>query len=327
MTPLGHIYIDVVIDGEDCTFDLTDMPTLSIGRHPQSTVILGDDPMVSRKHALVQRESSGDYYLSDLGSRNGTTRNGVPVTSPVPLEDGDSFTIGSHRFVFHRTSEEAADEDEFQDPTDVLVVERLITILVLDIRNYTVLSREIGEARVSEVMNKLFHRSGELLKRNGSWAQKYIGDAVMAFWVHGEGGGTPRELVLILESLVELAAIIDQLNEEHDLPRPLAYGAGINTGNAVTGNMGSAGLSDHTAMGDAVNKAFRLESATKEVGREVVLGRSTYDLMAVPEAIAAAFTSHSVELKGYDHPEEVRALGASDLREVTAALRAGIREA
>ena len=43
MTPLGHIYIDVVIDGEDRTFDLTDMPTLSIGRHPQSTVILGDD--------------------------------------------------------------------------------------------------------------------------------------------------------------------------------------------------------------------------------------------------------------------------------------------
>ena len=93
--------VDVVLDGEGQTFDLTDIPSLSIGRHPRCTVVISGDPMVSRKHALVQRGSSGDYYLSDLGSRNGTTRNGMPVTSPVLLEDGDAFTIGSHRFVFH----------------------------------------------------------------------------------------------------------------------------------------------------------------------------------------------------------------------------------
>ena len=93
--------VDVVLDGEGQTFDLTDTPSLSIGRHPRCTVVISGDPMVSRKHALVQQESSGDYYLSDLGSRNGTTRNGMPVTSPVRLEDGDAFTIGSHRFVFH----------------------------------------------------------------------------------------------------------------------------------------------------------------------------------------------------------------------------------
>lgn len=324
MTAPGHVYVDVVIDGEDRTFDLTDLTTLSIGRHPQSTVVLADDPMVSRKHALVQHEASGDYYLSDLGSRNGTTRNGVPVTSPVPLEDGDSFTIGNHRFVFHRPSTVAMGVEEFQDPTDVLVVERMITILVMDIRNYTVLSREIGEARVTEVMNKLFHRSGELLKRKGSWAQKYIGDAVMAFWVHGERSDTPREIVKIFESLVQLSEVIDVLNGEHDLPRPLAFGAGINSGNAVTGNMGSAGLSDHTAMGDAVNKAFRLESATKTLGREIVVGRSTYELMSIPPELDADFSSHLVELKGYDEPESVRALGAADLVRVTEALRAGL---
>ncbi len=317
---LEHTYIDVVIAGEDRTFDLTDMPALSIGRSPQSTVVLGDDPMVSRKHALVQREGSGDYYLSDLGSRNGTTRNGVPITSPIPLGDGDSFTIGSHRFVFHHTVDPTREDEAFQDPTDVLVVERMITILVLDIRNYTVLARELGEARISELMNKLFHRSGELLKRNGSWAQKYIGDAVMAFWVHGEEGGTPREIVLIFESLVELARIIAELNQEYTLPRPLEFGAGINSGIAVTGNMGSAGLSDQTAMGDAVNKAFRLESASKDVGREIVIGRSTYELMAIPDAVLPSFTTHTVSLKGYDEPEEVHALGLDDLARVTEAL-------
>jgi pSer/pThr/pTyr-binding forkhead associated (FHA) protein len=183
----GRTYIDVVIDGEDRTFDLTELSSVSIGRHPQCTVVIGDDPNVSRKHALIHREASGEYYLSDLGSRNGTTRNGLPVTSPVPLRDGDSFMIGSHRFVFHQTAPRAEEEQAYQDPTDVLVVERMLTVLVLDIRNYTGLARELGESRITEVMNRLFHESGRLLKRHGSWAQKYIGDAVMSIWVVSAG--------------------------------------------------------------------------------------------------------------------------------------------
>lgn len=316
----GHTYIDVVIKGEDHTFDLTDAPTMSIGRNPQSTVVLDDDPMVSRKHALVHREPSGDYYLSDLGSRNGTTHSGLPVTAPVPLKDGDSFTIGGHRFAFHQASIRSREDETVQDATDVLVVERHITIMVLDIRNYTALARELGESRVTEIMNKLFHQSGELLKRNGSWAQKYIGDAVMAFWVHGDDAGTPQDVVRVFESLVQLARVIDGLNEEFSLPRPLEFGAGINSGIAVTGNMGSAGLSDHTAMGDSVNKAFRLEAATKDVGREVVISRSTYALMEVPDDVLPLFTTHTVELKGYDEPEEVYALDLDGLLRVADAL-------
>ncbi len=318
----GRTYIDVVIDGEDRTFDLTDLPSLSIGRNPQSTVVLVDDPMVSRKHALVQREASGEYYLSDLGSRNGTTRNGLPVTAPVPLRDGDSFMIGSHRFVFHQPADRAEEEESYQEPTDVLVVERLISILVMDIRNYTGLARELGESRVSELMNKLFHESGRMLKQQGSWAQKYIGDAVMAFWVHTDHEGRPREVMNIFDSLLELARIVEELNAEFELPNPLRFGAGINSGLAVTGNMGSAGLSDHTAMGDAVNKAFRLETASKEVGRQIVLGASTFGLIDAPEAARPLFTTHTVLLKGYDEPEDVYALDVENVPRLLTALRA-----
>lgn len=312
----GLIYIEVSIDGEDRVFELTDTPTLSIGRSPQNTVVLGDDTMVSRRHALVQREASGDYYLSDLGSRNGTSLNGVPVTAPVALEDGDTFTAGSHRFTFHDHTKREAKEVVAQDPTDVLVVERMITILVMDLRDYTVLAREIGEARISEIMNKLFHESGRLLKRKGSWAQKYIGDAVMAFWVHGEEDGTPRAVISMLESLVEVAAIIASISEEFQPPRPLTFGAGINSGVAVTGNMGSAGISDHTAMGDAVNKAFRLETASKEIGRQIVVGSSTFGLLSLPDDVRSLFTTYDVTLKGYDAPERVHALDLDQLRRV-----------
>lgn len=316
----GRTYIDVVIDGEDRTFDLTDTTSLSIGRSPQATVVLTDDPNVSRKHALLQRESSGEYYLSDLGSRNGITRNGLPMTAPSPLHDGDSFTIGSHRFVFHQTVDRAAEEEDYQDPTDVLVVERMISILVLDIRNYTGLARELGESRVSEVMNKLFHESGQLLKRHGSWTQKYIGDAVMAFWVHDNEKGTPREVRLLFQSIMHLERVITDLNREFALQRPLAFGVGINSGLAVTGNMGSAGLTDHTAMGDAVNKAFRLESATKEVGRDILVGTGTYALIDAPDAARSLFSAHTVHLKGYDEPEQAHGLSLADLPRFVAAL-------
>lgn len=89
----GRTYIDASIGGVDRTFDLSDGRGLSIGRDPRGTVVLSDDPMVSRKHALVQRVGSG-WILSDMGSRNGTTHNGVPVTAPVPLSHGDIFVIG-----------------------------------------------------------------------------------------------------------------------------------------------------------------------------------------------------------------------------------------
>lgn len=321
MSGYSQTYVDVVIDGEDRTFDLADATSLSIGRHPQCTVVLADDSMVSRKHALVQRESSGDFYLSDLGSRNGTTCNGMPVTSPVLLRDGDSFTIGSHRFVFHHTAPTSTEVEALQEATDVLVVERMMTIMVLDIRNYTVMARELGEARVSEIMNRLFHEAGSLLKGRGSWAQKYIGDAIMAIWIHADEEGRARELASIFESMTGLAEIIERINHEVELPRPLAWGAGLNSGVAVTGNMGSAGLSDHTALGDAVNKAFRLESATKEVGRDVLLGNSTFEIMAPPASVVSAFTEHLVELKGYDLPERAWGLGAVDVRRVAEALR------
>jgi adenylate cyclase len=220
--------------------------------------------------------------------------------------------------VYHQTTPRVEEDEALQDPTDVLVVERMLTILVLDIRNYTGLARELGESRITEVMNRLFHESGQLLKRNGSWAQKYIGDAVMSIWVHEGEGTTPREVSLLFKSLAELADVIGRLNVELALPRPLAFGAGVNSGLAVTGNMGSAGLADHTAMGDAVNKAFRLETASKEIGREVVLGAPTFALL--PEGARSLFATHTVHLKGYDAQEDVYALTLADLPRLLDAL-------
>jgi adenylate cyclase len=85
--------------------------------------------------------------------------------------------------------------------------------------------------------------------------------------------------------------------------------------------MGSAGLADHTAMGDAVNKAFRLESATKDVGREILVGASTFALIDLPGHARELFATHRVSLKGYDQPEEAHSLALADLSRFVSALR------
>jgi adenylate cyclase len=320
--------IEGTIEGEPCRFFLADHPHLSIGRAPQGTVVLADDPMVSRKHALIQREGSGEYYLSDLGSRNGTTLNGVPVTAPVPLEDGDSFVVGSHAFVFRRKAFLTRSEREppSQEATDLLVVRRMITTMVVDVRDYTGLARKMGEAGVSKVMNEFFRRSGELLKRNGSWAQKYGGDSVMSVWTHQEeheredGGTVSAELVPVLRSLVGIFRVAEKLEGRASLPQPLTLGAGVNSGQAVIGNMGSVGAADFTAMGDAVNKAFRLEATSKQVGQPVVFGRGTVELLGADPGIRSIFTAHTVTLKGYDRAEEVYGLELGGVEELVGRL-------
>jgi adenylate cyclase len=87
--------------------------------------------------------------------------------------------------------------------------------------------------------------------------------------------------------------------------------------------MGSAGLADHTALGDAVNKAFRFETATKEVGLGILVGKATFDLLALPPHARQLFSSHHVLLKGYDQPQEAMGLDLLDLRIFVNTLSAG----
>ena len=79
----------------------------------------------------------------------------------------------------------------------------------------------------------------------------------------------------------------------------------MNTGVASIGNAGGGGVEDFTAMGDAVNAAFRIESATKETATDVAIGRSTFEWLQQSSQAERYFRSHRVHLKGYDGPTDV----------------------
>ena len=197
---------------------------------------------------------------------------------------------------------ESGIDADSQDFTATLHVRRLISVMVMDIRDFTVLTRQLDERLLSEVIGTWFRQAGDIIRKNGSWVDKYIGDAIMAVWFHGAEGVRSTEMIRIFQALKELHQVTMKLSTAYPLPFPLQVGAGINTGYAMVSNAGSTERSDYTALGDTVNAAFRLESCTKEIGMDIALGEGTYRYISELEGDRQTFNQYKVHLKGYDTP-------------------------
>jgi class 3 adenylate cyclase len=276
----------------------------TIGRSDDNQFVLRDR-WISRNHAMMQRTEAGEFYLIDLGSRNGTFVNGRRVTIPVTLQNGDRITFGETQIDFCSATDrptELSNDQDSQDLTAALYQRCLISVMVVDIRNFTVLTRKLDEKILSEVIGTWFRYAGDIIRQHGSWVDKYIGDAVMAVWFHRVDKVSKEEVLQICQSLVALAQITEKLNHKYPLPFPLHIGAGVNTGYAMVGNTGTGDRQDYTALGDTVNAAFRLETSMKQIGCDVAFGETTYKSVAAWEPNESVFQQHTVQLKGYEKP-------------------------
>ncbi len=275
----------------------------TVGRGEENDFVL-DDRWISRNHAMLQSMENGEVYLIDLGSRNGSFVNGRRVSVPVTLRSGDRLTFGQTELDFHAPPRQAhvpSSDAEVRDftATAALHIRCLISVLVIDIRDFTVLTRQLDEQVLSEMIGSWFRRSGEIIRKYGSWVDKYIGDAIMAVWIHGSDRVGPEEMLTVFQAVKEIHEMTQELSSQFPVPFPLRIGAGVNTGFAMVGNTGSGDRPDYTALGDTVNAAFRLESATKQLGCDVALGEVTYRALRLEES-GNPFRSEQVALKGYD---------------------------
>lgn len=277
-------------------FLLADGQSWAIGRGDGCAVLL-DSRSVSRLHALIQRRDAGDYSLVDLGSRNGSFVNARRVSLPLMLHDKDRLVFGDQELIFRNpvatsTMFEGRELNTRNMPTTALHTHTLTTIMVVDIRDFTPLARQVPESLLAQTIGTWFLRSGQITQRLGSWAQKYIGDAVMAVWLHDRSQNLGADLLRALRAVSEINAATAELSRTLPLPAPLRIGAGVNTGPAIVGG------SEYTALGDTVNAAFRLEAASKQMGFGVALGERTFaELGLDPDS---PFTRCEVELKGYE---------------------------
>jgi adenylate cyclase len=281
----------------------------AIGRGDGCAVML-DSRSVSRLHALVQLREGGAISLVDLGSRNGSFVNNRRVSIPVVLNDQDSLVFGDQEFVFRNPKgadpEAALFETTRNAPTTALHTNTLTTIVVVDIRDYTPLARTVPEGLLSQTIGTWFLRVGQIAQQQGSWAQKYIGDAMMAVWVHGNETALGSELACAMRAVSEIADATGSIHLALPLPAPLRIGAGVNTGPAIVGGV------EYTALGDTVNAAFRLEAATKQLGMGVAVGERTFGGLSA--AMQRRFARRSVELKGYEGESIAWGISFEDLR-------------
>ena len=144
---------------------------------------------------------------------------------------------------------------------------RRCTFLFTDVRGFTALSETLEPEEVTKIMNKALTIQSDAVKKYGGMVDKYIGDAMMAIF------NAPLDLQHHENIAVDCAKEIQENIIAADIG--VAIGVGVNTGEAVIGNMGSDTRFDYSAIGDAVNTAARLESATKEAGVDILIGEET----------------------------------------------------
>jgi adenylate cyclase len=159
---------------------------------------------------------------------------------------------------------------ELQKNPDLLQLggeKRYCTFLFTDVRGFTAMSERLEPEEVTKIMNRALTIQQEAVQKHGGMVDKYIGDAMMAIF------NAPLDLEEHEHKAVLTAIEIQKNIKEADIG--VEIGVGVNTGYAVIGNMGSASRFDYTAIGDAVNTAARFESATKQVGVDLIIGEST----------------------------------------------------
>jgi adenylate cyclase len=144
---------------------------------------------------------------------------------------------------------------------------RYCTYLFTDVRGFTTMSETLTPEEVTAIMNKALTIQAQAVQKHDGMIDKFIGDAMFAVF------NAPLDLPNHEEAAIQTA-----LQIRHDIKAAglgIEIGISVNSGWSVVSNFGSASRFDYTAIGDAVNTAARLESATKEVGVDLLIGEST----------------------------------------------------
>lgn len=198
---------------------------------------------------------------------------------------------------------------------------REVTLLFSDVRGFSKISERLNAEELIQFVNALFTPLSDIILEEKGTIDKFMGDAVMAFWnapVRDEAHASQA-----CKTALRMISTLDELNErwraEADAAgeefQPVRIGIGLNTGDCCVGNVGSPQRFDYSLLGDPVNTAARLESETKGFGVSIIVGERTAEL-----ADDFAFLPiGSIRLKGKDNPESVFALlGTGGVRRGTA---------
>ena len=234
---------------------------------------------------LVGKEQLfGVLYVDNLEKASAFTQDELNVFALVAAQAGAAVDNAmAHEKIAQQSLQRSALE-RFLSPEVVEMVvanpdirlggvNQEVTVMFADIRGFTTMSETMEPGRVVEILNEYFTRVTDVIFDNGGTLDKYIGDAVMA--VFGAPISKGNDAAAAVNSAMQIQRLLIELNRDaaaREWPE-LRVGIGINTGNAIAGNIGSPRRLDYTVVGDAVNTAQRL--MTNAAGGQILISEST----------------------------------------------------
>jgi class 3 adenylate cyclase/CHASE2 domain-containing sensor protein len=179
---------------------------------------------------------------------------------------------------------------------------RELTILFSDIRGFTSISEATSPEEVVEMLNEYLTRMVDILLVHGGTLDKFIGDAVMGFWnAPAPDPDHARHAVACAVAMIDETARL-RAQWETEGKAAIRIGIGVNSGEAVAGNIGSERVFGYTVIGDAVNLASRLESKNKDYGTEIIV--SEFTLARMGEGFKTVYLDE-VKVKGKEQAVKI----------------------
>ena len=277
-----------------------------IGRGEGATVRLAHQS-ISRHHATIRFEG-GYFRLFDIGSANGTYVNEAALTGSWVLNQGDRLQLGDVALVFENIEapERAGMETErtmighLAAPSPIRSTP--MVLLVADIKGFTQISARLSPGEVADLLREWYADCSVAVRAGGGSIDKFIGDCFFAYW-HGTDPALRQRALEVAEQLraIEATPMTEArraLSANHGLSIDCRFG--LHLGYVAVGAMG---IGINTALGDAVNVAFRIEGKTRDLDHPILASGAFFEGWAQGRE---QFTSCGWQtLKGVREPVEL----------------------
>jgi adenylate cyclase len=252
-------------------FELTIGNTATIGRTRDNTVCLTGSPLVSRQHALVRCHDGYQYQIIDLGSRNGTFVNDQRVVMPRTLTHGARIRVAKNELLFEQSEEDfstaSLEATLAGSMPGVASAIRPVALLVCDIRGFSSMAEKISSSDLAQQLGVWFREAGNIVTKSGGTIDKFIGDAMLAYW--GDCGDADVDCAATLQIARDVLALAETIKWANG--QPFQVGIALHYGSVTCGNVGLDAQRDATIIGDVVNTVFRLESVMKELNQLILI--------------------------------------------------------
>jgi adenylate cyclase len=281
-----------------------------IGRSQDATIRLVDSG-ISRQHATIRREGQL-FWVTDLGSANGSYVNDVAISTARALRSGDRVQFGNSQFWFYQddpqmnaaympgTSTQGMLTQVIK--TNALPMKTLeATLLVGDLKDFTNLSAQLSAEEVAALLREWYADCETILKPRGAIIDKFMGDGVFAYWPKSDDKSVARaaECAQLLSD-AEATQSPRRKWVQDNLGITVQCHVGLHLGEVALGAMGRG---VNTAVGEAVNVTFRIEALTRRLNTRVL---ASADFIHRWPDVTQCFEPAGIhEVKGQPEPVEV----------------------